>query len=92
VSDAAFGSFGWDSDKAAANERKHGVSFEEAALALDDVNAIIQPDANNNGNLIAICAAPGSGVLFIVHCERADVTRIISARCASKAHVARYRG
>ena len=33
--------FSWDDEKAASNVEKHdGVTFEEAAIALDDVNRV----------------------------------------------------
>jgi hypothetical protein len=35
-----FGDFEWESAKAAANAKKHGVTFEEAATAFDDPHAI----------------------------------------------------
>ncbi len=31
--------FEWDESKAAVNEKKHGISFEEAQTAFDDYNA-----------------------------------------------------
>jgi hypothetical protein len=30
----------WDSDKARENRRKHGVDFADAAIALEDENAL----------------------------------------------------
>jgi uncharacterized DUF497 family protein len=34
----------WDQKKAAANFRKHGITFGEATEVFDDPNASIQPD------------------------------------------------
>jgi len=34
----------WDEDKAAANLRKHGVHFADAATALEDEAALTMPD------------------------------------------------
>lgn len=90
MSDTVFGGCIWDATKAATNLVDHGVSFEEAALALDDIHALIEQDTHDNGNLIAICATP-SRVLFVVHCERGEQLRIISARKASDSQVERYR-
>lgn len=39
--------FEWDKEKAIANFKKHGVSFEEAALALFDENAVELFDETN---------------------------------------------
>jgi hypothetical protein len=36
--------FSWDPRKAASNERKHGVSFEEAVTAFGDLLSITVPD------------------------------------------------
>ncbi|MGA8537898.1 MAG: BrnT family toxin [Terriglobales bacterium] len=33
--------FEWDSRKAKSNQRKHGVSFDEARTVFDDVRALI---------------------------------------------------
>jgi len=39
----------WDADKAAANLKKHGVPFEEAATSLLDPLALAQDDALSEG-------------------------------------------
>jgi hypothetical protein len=44
VATVIFGDVEWDDRKAAANLRKHGVSFEEAITALADPRAITAPD------------------------------------------------
>jgi uncharacterized DUF497 family protein len=36
--------FEWDSRKAKSNQRKHGVSFDEAGTVFDDSAAVIFPD------------------------------------------------
>jgi hypothetical protein len=38
----------WDNRKAAANQRKHGVSFEEAATALEDPLSITFRDPDHS--------------------------------------------
>ena len=37
--------FEWDNDKNEANQRKHGVSFDAAALAFDDPLALSKIDS-----------------------------------------------
>jgi len=40
--------FEWDSRKAKSNQRKHGVSFDEACSVFDDAEAIIFPDEDHS--------------------------------------------
>jgi uncharacterized DUF497 family protein len=80
-------SFEWDPKKAAANVRKHGVSFEEARTAFEDDEALLLPDPDHSTGeeravLLGLSAALRA--LVVVHCERhdGDVIRLISARKA----------
>lgn len=86
------GDFEWDDRKAAANLRKHGVSFEEALTALADPTALTAPDLVNADRAITIGASAFSRVLFVVHTERRRPRRIrlISARKASVAQRKKY--
>ena len=54
MADVVFGDFEWDSAKAAANARKHGVTFEEATTAFDDPNAIDAPDFEDSSRFVLI--------------------------------------
>ena len=78
--------FEWDPKKAAANQRKHRVSFEEARTVFEDDEALLIPDPDHSDDeeryiLMGLSAA--LRVLVVVHCEvRADVISIISARKA----------
>ena len=40
--------FEWDENKNQANQKKHGVSFEEAASVFDDLFHIIVPDTTHS--------------------------------------------
>jgi len=40
--------FEWDDRKAAANRRKHGVSFEEASTVFSDENALFLADPDHS--------------------------------------------
>ena len=40
--------FTWDPSKAALNEKKHGVSFEEAKTAFSDDNARLEHDPDHS--------------------------------------------
>lgn len=85
-----YGEFQWDEDKARRNERKHGVSFEEAATAFSDPFAIDAPDRFVPDRFVLIGSSNRPRVLFVVHAERGDRIRIISARRATAAHRRKY--
>jgi uncharacterized DUF497 family protein len=75
----------WDARKAAANLRKHRVSFEEAATAFDDELGAYYPDWLHAGRFILIGYSRLRRLLYIVHAEvRSDAIRIISARKATR--------
>ena len=40
--------FEWDPEKAAANLRKHGVSFDEAVTAFGDPLSVLLPDPDHS--------------------------------------------
>ena len=46
------GDFEWDSEKAASNLVKHGVSFPEAATVFADPLAVYLDDGSGLGNLV----------------------------------------
>ena len=76
--------FEWDEDKAALNLKKHGISFQDAALVFNDENRIEMYDAahsvyEDRYNTIGRV----DEVLFVVYTERRALTRIISARIAT---------
>jgi uncharacterized DUF497 family protein len=77
--------FEWHEEKAKANLRKHGVSFEEAKTAFNDPLAITFPDPGHseseNRYLSVGCSARGR-ILLVVHTEREANIRIISCRKA----------
>jgi uncharacterized DUF497 family protein len=75
----------WDPGKARANLRKHGVSFEEAAEAIDDPLAIESIDADiAYGEVrIKLLGSSRGQVLVVLYVERSAGVRIISARKAT---------
>jgi uncharacterized protein len=77
--------FEWSRAKAAANLRKHGVSFELATRAFQDPLGVEQLDQRENYNEErAILLGMVDGVvLLVVFTSRGDRIRLISAR---KAH------
>ena len=78
--------FEWNPKKAAANLRKHGVSFEEASSALRDVFSATahDPDHSDNEERFITFGVSSRGLLLAVsHTDRGNAIRIISARLAT---------
>jgi uncharacterized DUF497 family protein len=84
--------FEWDKEKAKANFKKHGVSFEEAELAFEDKKAVEILDELNSNNEIRyqIIAFSPSRLLFVAFTVREERIRIISARKANAKQVKIY--
>jgi uncharacterized protein len=79
--------FDWDDVKAESNYRKHGVSFETAARVFEDHFALERFDASSGEygeDRFIITGMARGRLLTVVHTERDEITRIISARKASK--------
>lgn len=79
--------FIWDSRKAQANLRKHGVSFQEAVTVLYDPMSATTPDPDHSISefrYITFGLSNQGRVLVVSHTERGETIRIISARLASK--------
>ena len=79
--------FEWDDRKAAANLRKHGVSFEEAKTVFFDERAklIDDPDhSEDEDRFVLLGLSSALRLLLVCHCYRSEgnVIRIISARKA----------
>ncbi len=76
----------WDPKKAEANQRKHGVSFEEAATVFQDLNAVTFEDPDHSDEEpreVTVGLSRSGRVLFLSHCDRRKRIRIISARKAT---------
>src|SRR5687768_8027986 len=87
--------FEWDSRKAAANLRKHGISFAEAETAFYDDHAALLEDPDHSAEEDRYLLLGMSGalrVLLVVHCVRqgGSVIRLISARKATPSERAQY--
>jgi uncharacterized DUF497 family protein len=78
--------FIWNAEKAASNERKHGVSFEQAAAVFfDPLFRIVDAAGNYEARDAIIGFDAASRVLFVVHIQvDSGAIRIISARVATK--------
>ena len=84
VATVTFGDFEWDGDKAASNAAKHGVTFQEAVTVFLDLDYLLIRDAVVPERFVAIGVSKLARVLFVVHCERSEKVRIISARRATR--------
>ncbi len=79
--------FTWDQRKAAANARKHGVTFREASTAFADPLSITIPDPEHSlgeQRFVLIGLSHGRRLLVVAHTERSDTIRIINARPATR--------
>jgi uncharacterized DUF497 family protein len=82
--------FEWDKSKSQVNQKKHGISFEEAStIFFSDQIRVFVDQANSTldeERLIAIGLSQHERLLTVIHCyrENDDVIRIISARKATK--------
>lgn len=84
------GDFEWESAKAISNIAKHGVSFFEAATVFADPMAIYLDDGSGTGILVVIGMSLRERVLYVVHVQRGERDRIISARPAEAGERAVY--
>lgn len=85
--------FEWDDEKAVSNFRKHRVDFTEATTVFDDAYAIVEPDASHSDQEIrwnVTGFSSQSKVLLVVHTERKERIRLISARKATREERRRY--
>ena len=87
--------FTWHAPKAAANARKHGVTFAEAKTAFSDEAALLLDDPEHSRaeeRFILLGLSAALRLLVVVHCYRADdgVIHLISARKATRSERAQY--
>ncbi len=85
--------FEWDPKKARKNIEIHGVSFDEASTAFKDTLSLTIHDplhSDDEDRFILIGDSYKNRLLVIVHTERGDKIRIISARKATKKERKQY--
>jgi uncharacterized DUF497 family protein len=79
--------FTWDTKKAEANLKKHGVDFREAATVFDDPLSVAFPDDDHSvgeSRFLIIGLSALGRVLVISYTEAtADTIRLINARTAT---------
>ena len=81
--------FEWDENKNQINQRKHGISFQEAKTVFYDEEALVIDDPEHSeqeDRFIILGLSNQTNLLVVCHCYRASdtVIRIISARKATK--------
>ena len=85
--------FEWDPDKAKKNMKVHGVSFDEASTSFKDVLSLAIYDplhSEGEDRMVLIGNSFKNRMLVIVHTERGNKIRIISARKATKKERKQY--
>jgi hypothetical protein len=79
--------FEWDEEKAAANQKRHKVSFHEASTVFGDPLAITFDDPDHSigeQRYLTFGLSRLNRLLVVAHTERGDRIRIISARIATR--------
>lgn len=85
--------FEWDSAKAARNARKHGVSFARAATAFGDPFSLVIDDERHSQSeprYVLLGMTEDGELVVVVHTERGENLRIISARRATRSERSVY--
>lgn len=77
--------FEWDEGKNVSNRAKHRIAFEEAATIFEGpVFTMAEEDSNEEMRQRSYGLINGITVICVIHTDRGDATRIISARKATK--------
>jgi uncharacterized DUF497 family protein len=90
--------FDWDNNKNQSNIAKHGISFEEAIAIFDDPNILNYEDTRFNygetrfvsiGQIILVTQEKTVSIV-VIHTQRNQTIRLISARKANERERKRY--
>lgn len=74
----------WDPSKAASNFKKHGIDFADAALVLEDEQALTIDDPHPDEERYATIGMDAlARILVVIYTWRGDNIRLISAREAT---------
>jgi hypothetical protein len=81
----------WDPEKAAANLRKHGIDFADAATVLNDERALTIADEDPDEERFVTLGLDLLGRLLVVaYTWRGEEPRLISARRATRSEQNQY--
>lgn len=88
--------FDWDDGKDISNQKKHGISFEEAETVFLDEDALLIHDPDHSGEedrFVLLGLSAKFRMLVVNHCYRKndEVIRVISARKATRMERKQYR-
>jgi uncharacterized DUF497 family protein len=85
--------FEWDEEKDQSNQKKHGVSFDEAKTVFNDPRSITIADEQHSqeeDRYIDIGLSSRSRLIVVSYTEREPNIRIISCRKATKSERKAY--
>ena len=85
--------FGWNTKKALENQKKHGVSFNEACTVFGDPLAVTIADplhSEDEDRFIQLGYSSRNRLLVVIFTDREDTIRIISARKATRRERVQY--
>lgn len=85
--------FDWDPEKAQWNVRKHGVSFEDASTVFGDSLALLMRDPDHSldeERYLLLGMSIRERLLVVAFAERPPLTRLISARRATRIERRKY--
>jgi hypothetical protein len=85
--------FEWDQEKAEKNIQDHSVSFNEASTVFNDPLSLTIHDplhSDKEDRFVIIGNSYKNRLLLVVHVERGDKIRIISARKATRKEKKHY--
>ena len=85
--------FEWDARKDASIRTKNGIPFEEAATVFADPRSLTVPDPEHSrqeDRFVLLGLSYCGRLLVVVHTERGDNLRIISARKATRSERRQY--
>jgi uncharacterized protein len=80
--------FEWNARKAAANLRKHGISFDEAASVFFDPFSATGDDPDHSldeRRFVTFGMSSAGNLLVVAHVQDDDVIRIVTARHVTRA-------
>ena len=81
----------WDSEKAAANLRKHSVDFADAATVLnDELGLTVTEDHADEDRFVTVGLDALGRILVVAYIWRGDEIRLISARKATRSERRQY--
>lgn len=85
--------FEWDPEKAKRNLKNHRVSFDEASTVFGDAMSLTIHDplhSDEEDRFVIIGNSYKNRLLLVVHVERSNTIRIISARKATRKENKQY--